>query len=59
MRISQMPQAVEAHARREASIELGFGFRIDTRSGCRNRPRDCGIVKWLFELTCVHALSIA
>ena len=26
MRISQMPQAVEAHARREASIELGFGF---------------------------------
>jgi len=59
MRISQMPQTVVAHARRETPIELRLGRRIDTRGGCRNRLGECGIVKWLVGLTSVHASIIA
>lgn len=59
MRIAQMAQAVQAHARREASIELGLGCRVDTRGGRRNRSRERGIIKWLADLTPVHASSIA
>jgi hypothetical protein len=55
MGISQVPQAVEAHPRREASIEFRLGGRIDTWGGCRNRSCECGIIKWLVELTCLHA----
>ena len=36
MRIAQVPQAVQAHARRQAAIELGFGCGIDPRRGRRN-----------------------
>ena len=59
MRISQVPQAVVAHAWRESPIELRFSGRIDTRGGCRNRLGECGIVKWLVVLTRVHASIIA
>ena len=54
-----MPQAVEAYARREPSIELGLGLRIDAWGGGRNRLRERGIVKWLVGPTRLHASSIA
>lgn len=54
-----MAQAVEAHAWRKPSVKLCFGFRIDTRGGSRNRPRECGIVERLGEPRRLHCASIA
>jgi len=36
MRIAQVAQAIETHARRKAPVKLCFGGGIDRRAGCRN-----------------------
>jgi hypothetical protein len=44
-RIAQMPQTIKANARREASVEFGFGLQVDARCSGRNRQRERRIAK--------------
>lgn len=54
-----MTQAVEAHARREPSIKLGFGFSVDARSGSGDGAGERSIVERLDNLRRLHCASIA
>jgi hypothetical protein len=54
VRVAQVAQAVEAHARREPAVELGFGGGIDPLARRRDAARELGV----FQSFQGHARSI-
>jgi hypothetical protein len=47
VRIAQVPQAVQPHARRHAPVKLCFGGRIGSCAGRGDAPRERGVLELL------------